>query len=65
VRPQVDRLAFSIVWTFDADFRIRDEWAGRTVIRSCCRLDYDTAQVAASSPAGFRMRSFKHSEPGQ
>ena len=32
----VDRLALSVLWTLDEQFRTRDVWFGRTVIR--CRL---------------------------
>lgn len=41
----VDRLAFSVVWTLDREGNILDEWFGRTVIRSCCRLSYEVAQL--------------------
>lgn len=45
LNPGVDRLAFSCVWTMTPDSgEIVDEWFGRTVIRSCCKLSYDVAQ---------------------
>ncbi|CAM9156535.1 unnamed protein product [Choristocarpus tenellus] len=46
LNPNVDRLAFSCVWRMHADGTLLDEavWFGRTVIRSCCKLDYQTAQ---------------------
>jgi exoribonuclease R len=52
----VERLAFSCVWRMNLDGTMRskhtnahgkakdDVWYGRTVIRSCARLDYATAQ---------------------
>lgn len=44
LNPGVDRLAFSCMWTMKPDGTIIDEWFGRTVIRSCCKLSYDIAQ---------------------
>lgn len=47
LNPSVDRLAFSVVWRMHKDGTIVEEhppWFGRTVIRSCCKLDYATAQ---------------------
>jgi len=44
LNPGVDRLAFSVVWTLNESGQILEEWFGRTVIRSCCRLTYDIAQ---------------------
>ncbi|CEO98135.1 hypothetical protein PBRA_006249 [Plasmodiophora brassicae] len=47
LNPGVDRLAFSVVWRMTKDGRrCRDfePWFGRTVIRSCAKLDYGTAQ---------------------
>jgi exoribonuclease R len=46
LNPQVDRLAFSCVWKMRGDGTLVDEkpWFGRSVIRSCAKLDYPTAQ---------------------
>lgn len=46
LNPNVDRLAYSCIWTMNADGTLCDEkpWLGRTVIRSCSKLDYATAQ---------------------
>jgi DIS3-like exonuclease 2 len=47
LNENVERLAFSCVWTMNADGtlgRSPDIWYGRSVIRSCARLDYATAQ---------------------
>jgi len=58
LNENVERLAFSCVWTMNMDGTLRgnslhrgsekvqvdDIWYGRTVIRSCARLDYATAQ---------------------
>ncbi|KAG6612180.1 DIS3-like exonuclease 2 [Phytophthora cinnamomi] len=45
--PQVDRLAFSVVWQMNVDGTLVDgvePWFGKSLIRSCCKLDYGSAQ---------------------
>lgn len=48
LNEDVERLAFSCVWKMNLDgtmVRSKDSiWYGRTVIKSCARLDYSTAQ---------------------
>jgi len=47
LNPSVDRLAFSCIWRMHGDGTMvtgHRPWYGRTVIRSCCKLDYGTAQ---------------------
>ena len=46
LNPNVDRLAYSCIWKMKADGKLVDEkpYFGRTVIRSCAKLDYATAQ---------------------
>lgn len=55
LNENVERLAFSVVWRMNLDGTLRDKghkgknkpddiWYGRTVIKSCARLDYATAQ---------------------
>jgi DIS3-like exonuclease 2 len=47
LNPNVDRLAFSCIWQMNADGSLVEgiqPWFGRTVIRSCAKLDYPTAQ---------------------
>jgi DIS3-like exonuclease 2 len=52
LNENVERLAFSCVWRMNVDGTLRnktegvtdDVWFGRSVIRSCARLDYATAQ---------------------
>jgi VacB/RNase II family 3'-5' exoribonuclease len=53
LNENVERLAFSCVWTMNMDGTLKkkgdkvsedDVWYGRTVIKSCARLDYSTAQ---------------------
>ncbi|KAL3924224.1 MAG: hypothetical protein SGILL_001170 [Bacillariaceae sp.] len=47
LNPNVERLAFSCVWKMNRDGSVvKDQkvWYGRTVIKSCAKLDYATAQ---------------------
>ncbi len=47
LNPNVDRLAFSCIWQMNADGSLVEgtqPWFGRTVIRSCAKMDYPTAQ---------------------
>ncbi|CAM9111310.1 unnamed protein product, partial [Ectocarpus fasciculatus] len=46
LNPNVDRLAFSCIWNMNADGTLCNTpvWFGKTVIRSCAKLDYATAQ---------------------
>ena len=47
LNPNVDRLAFSCIWKMNADGTLvagEEPYFGRTVIRSCAKLDYPTAQ---------------------
>ncbi|CAG9539807.1 unnamed protein product [Cercopithifilaria johnstoni] len=44
LNPGVDRLTFSVVWKINDQGKIFDEWFGRTIIRSCCKLSYEYVQ---------------------
>ncbi|MFW5853157.1 MAG: ribonuclease R [Patescibacteria group bacterium] len=44
LRPQTDRLAFSVVVTFTVDGQLEDEWFGPTIIKSDSRLNYQEAE---------------------
>ncbi|VDK85103.1 unnamed protein product [Onchocerca ochengi] len=50
LNPNVDRLTFSVVWKFNDQGEIFDEWFGRTIIRSCCKLSYEHAQDFIAHP---------------
>ncbi|CAH8461612.1 unnamed protein product [Heterobilharzia americana] len=56
--PNEDRLAFSMVLTVKENGEIVNEWFGRSIIRSRCRLTYDEAwdiiQMANSNPFSKR-----------
>lgn len=47
LNPGVDRLAYSCIWRMNPDGTLVNQpaWFGRTVIRSCSKLDYNTAQL--------------------
>jgi len=45
LNPDVERLAFSVVWHIDSEGNVTDEWFGRTIIKSCAKLSYQHAQV--------------------
>lgn len=67
LNPNVDRLAFSCIWKMNADGSLVDEepWYGRTVIRSCSKLDYVTAQrmidgIIPSTPSDDPQNSDSH-----
>ncbi|EPQ29741.1 uncharacterized protein PFL1_06860 [Pseudozyma flocculosa PF-1] len=42
--PDVERLAFSAVFTMNEDARVIGRWFGKTIIRSCAKLAYSDAQ---------------------
>ncbi|CAM8942755.1 unnamed protein product [Rhodiola kirilowii] len=44
LNPGVDRLAFSIFWEISPDGVVINQWLGRTIICSCCKLSYAHAQ---------------------
>jgi DIS3-like exonuclease 2 len=47
LNPNVDRLAFSVIFVLTEDGDLAEghvPWYGRTVIQSCAKLDYGTAQ---------------------
>ena len=46
LNPGQDRLAFSVMWRMDKNGKILSERMGRSIIRSCCKLNYDLAYAA-------------------
>jgi ribonuclease R len=44
LKPNEDRLAFSVIFTLDLDGNILDTWQGKTVIHSDRRFTYEEAQ---------------------
>jgi len=50
LNPDRERLTFSVEWTLNEEGEIEDEWFGRSVIKSCCKLAYEHAQDMLDSP---------------
>jgi protein SSD1 len=44
LRPDVERLSYSCVFTMNKDAHVIGTWMGRTVIKSCAQLAYSDAQ---------------------
>ncbi|VDK53630.1 unnamed protein product [Anisakis simplex] len=44
LNPGVDRLTFSVVFKMNYQAEVFDQWFGRSIIRSCCKLAYEHAQ---------------------
>lgn len=44
LNPGINKLAFSIIWDINLSGEIVDQWIGRTIIHSCCKLSYRNAQ---------------------
>ena len=44
LKPHVDRLAFSVVFTINKELKVLNEWFGKTVINSKRRFAYEEAQ---------------------
>ena len=49
LRPNEDKLCFSAVFKLDHNGHVLEEWFGRTVINSNCRLTYEEAQTIIES----------------
>lgn len=52
LRPNEDRLAFSAMFTLDAEGTIHDEWYGQTIIHSDTRFSYEDAQAVLDKEEG-------------
>ncbi|MGZ5302488.1 MAG: ribonuclease R family protein, partial [Bacteroidia bacterium] len=52
LRPDEDKLTFSVVVVMDEDAKIKKEWYGRTVIRSIKRFSYEDAQEVLETGVG-------------
>ena len=51
--PDVDRLVFSAVFTFDKKHKIVDEWFGKAIIHSDKRFTYDEGQESLDNKKGL------------
>jgi ribonuclease R len=52
LKPDVDRLTYSVIFKLDNKGTIHDYWIGRTVIHSRRRFTYDEAQVVIDTGEG-------------
>lgn len=52
LRPDEEKLCYSAVFTMDTDGNIKDEWFGRTIIRSNRRFTYEEAQSVIETKEG-------------
>ncbi|XP_012533692.1 DIS3-like exonuclease 2 isoform X2 [Monomorium pharaonis] len=48
--PGKDRLAFSVIWEITLNAEIIKHRFAKTVIRSCCQMSYDSAQIMIDNP---------------
>ncbi|MEL0009566.1 MAG: ribonuclease R [Flammeovirgaceae bacterium] len=53
LKPNVDRLTYSVIIKFDSNLSIVDYWIGRTVIHSKKRFTYDEAQESIKNKNGL------------
>lgn len=52
LRPNEDKLTFSVVFTFDKDDKVIDSWIGKTITHSDRRFDYEEVQEILDSGEG-------------
>lgn len=52
LRPEEDRLAFSVVFEADKDGKVLNEWFGKTLIRSDKRFTYEEAEEVVTKRKG-------------
>ncbi len=52
LRPNEDKLCFSVVFTIDEHARVVDQWVGRTIINSNRRFNYEEAQAIIEGAEG-------------
>ena len=52
LRPNEDKLTFSVVFEMDDEARVLNHWIGRTVIRSCRRYAYEEVQAIIEGGEG-------------
>lgn len=60
LRPQEEKLTFSVVFTMDAQANVKEFWIGRTIICSQARMTYEQAQAAIEgddNPLGDTIRA--------
>lgn len=60
LRPNENKLCFSVVFELDEEARIQKEWFGRTVIHSQRRFTYEEAQKVIDTGIGDLNQELKH-----
>ena len=52
LRPNEEKLTFSVVFEMDDDAKIYDKWIGKTIIKSCRRYTYEEVQTMIEGGEG-------------
>ena len=52
LRPDEEKLTFSVVFEMDDDAKIYDRWIGKTIIKSCRRYNYEEVQAMIEGGEG-------------
>ena len=52
LRPDEEKLTFSVVFEMDDDAKIYDKWIGKTIIKSCRRYNYEEVQTMIEGGEG-------------
>ena len=52
LRPDEEKLTFSVVFEMDDDAKIYDKWIGKTIIKSCRRYTYEEVQTMIEDGPG-------------
>ena len=52
LRPDEEKLTFSVVFEMDDDAKIYDRWIGKTIIKSCRRYNYEEVQAMIEGADG-------------
>ncbi|MBK6545251.1 MAG: ribonuclease R [Saprospiraceae bacterium] len=52
LRPHEDKYTFSVIFTIDADFQIKNHWIGKTLIHSDHRFTYEDVQDVLDKKEG-------------
>jgi len=53
LKPNVDRLTFSVIFELDKNGKVLKEWIGRTIIHSDKRFSYEEAQTSLNEKDGL------------
>ena len=59
LKPNEDRLAFSVIFTLDLEGKVLDTWFGKTIIHSNKRFTYEEAQEIIEGKVGDYFKEIK------